>query len=104
MVQIDDPLMGYNVHMWIDDYTISPRVKSDFGALVWYQSHRMDVPLPSPAFDLYHHDPIQEAADATLTVDQLIDRIRRASVFSELNDTDIRELAEAAVPGAIQTR
>ena len=98
VVQIDDPLMGYDVQMWIDDYTISPRVKSDFGALVWYQSHRMDVPLPSPAFDLYHHDPIQEAADATLTVDQLIERIRRASIFSELNDTDIRELAEAAVP------
>jgi small-conductance mechanosensitive channel len=98
VVQIDDPLMGYNVQMWIDDYTISPRVKSDFGALVWYQSHRMDVPLPSPAFDLYHHDPIQETADATLTVDQLIERIRRASIFSELNDTDVRELAEAAVP------
>jgi len=98
VVQIDDPLMGYDVQMWIDDYTISPRVKSDFGALVWYQSHRMDVPLPSPAFDLYHHDPIQEAADAELTVDQLADRIRRASVFSELNDTDIGELANAAVP------
>jgi small-conductance mechanosensitive channel len=98
VVQIDDPLMGYNVQMWIDDYTISPRVKSDFGALVWYQSHRMDVPLPSPAFDLYHHDPIQEEADATLTVDQLIERIRQASVFSEISDEDIRDLAEAAVP------
>lgn len=97
VVQIDDPLMGYDVQMWIDDYTISPRVKSDFGALVWYQSHRMDVPLPSPAFDLYHHDPIQEAADATLTMDQLAERVRLSSVFSELDDTDIRELAESAV-------
>jgi small-conductance mechanosensitive channel len=97
VVQIDDPLMGYNVQMWIDDYTISPRVKSDFGALVWYQSHRMDVPLPSPAFDLYHHDPIQEAADATLTMDQLAGRVRLSSVFSELDDMDIRELAESAV-------
>jgi small-conductance mechanosensitive channel/CRP-like cAMP-binding protein len=97
VVQIDDPLMGYDVHMWIDDYTISPRVKSDFGALVWYQSHRMDVPLPSPAFDLYHHDPIQEAADAALTVDQLAERVRLSSVFSELDDTDIRELAVSAV-------
>ena len=97
VVQIDDPLMGYDVHMWIDDYTISPRVKSDFGALVWYQSHRMDVPLPSPAYDLYHHVPIQEEADATLTVEDLADRIRRAPIFSELGDADIRELAGAAV-------
>ena len=64
--QTDDPLMGYEAQMWIEDYTNAPRVKSDFGALIWYQSHRMDVPLPSPAFDLYHHDPIQEAADAEL--------------------------------------
>lgn len=98
ITQIDDPLMGYKILMWIDDYAIAPRVKSDFGALVWYQSHRMDVPLPSPAFDLYHHDPIQEEEDATLTVDELADRIRRASVFSELDDADIRELAEAATP------
>ena len=52
VVQIDDPLMGYEVHMWIDDYAIAPRVKSDFGSLVWYQSHRHGVPLPSPAQDL----------------------------------------------------
>ena len=98
ITQIDDPLMGYKVLMWIDDYAIAPRVKTDFGALVWYQSHRMDVPLPSPAFDLYHHDPIQEAADAELTPEQLADRIRRASMFSELSDADIAELAAAAVP------
>ena len=98
VVQVDDPLMGYDVQMWIDDHAITPRVKSDFGALVWYLSHRMEVPLPSPAFDLYHHDPIQEAADAALTVDQLGKRIRRASVFSELDDRDLTELAEAAVP------
>ena len=29
VVQIDDPLMGYEVHMWIDDYSIAPRVRSD---------------------------------------------------------------------------
>ena len=29
VVQIDDPLMGYEVHMWIDDYSIVPRVRSE---------------------------------------------------------------------------
>jgi small-conductance mechanosensitive channel len=93
---IDDPLMGYDVQMWIDDHTITPRVKSDFGALVWYQSHRMGVPLPSPAFDLYHHDPIQEAADAKLTPEELALRIRHAPVLSGLGDDDIAELAAAS--------
>ncbi len=102
VVQIDDPLMGYDVQMWIRDYTIAPRVKSDFGALVWYQSHRMDVPLPSPAYDLYHHDPIQEAIDDAPTVDELMDRIRRSPMLSELDDDDLRQLAEAARPDRFQ--
>ena len=94
--QIDDPLMGYQAQLWIDDYTIAPRVASDFGSLVWYMSHRMDVPLPSPAYDLYHHDPIQEAKDAELTLESLVERIRRAPLLSDLDQTDIEQLAAAA--------
>lgn len=93
---IDDPLMGYDVQMWVDDHTITPRVKSDFGALVWYQSHRMNVPLPSPAFDLFHHDPIQEADDAQLTLEELSLRIKQAPVLSSLSNDDIAELAAAS--------
>jgi small-conductance mechanosensitive channel len=58
VTQIDDPLMGYEVHMWIDDYAIAPSVATDFGTLVWYQSHRHGVPLPSPAQDLYLYDGV----------------------------------------------
>ena len=96
VVQTDDPLMGYEAQMWIEDYTIAPRVRSDFGALIWYQSHRMDVPLPSPAYDLYHHDPIQEAADAELTVEELMERIQRAPALSEINPADLELLAATA--------
>jgi small-conductance mechanosensitive channel/CRP-like cAMP-binding protein len=96
VVQIDDPLMGYEADLWIDDYAIAPRVFSDFGSLVWYQSNRMGVPLPSPAYDLFHHDPIQEAADAEVGVEQRDERIRRSPMLRELSDVDIRRLAEAA--------
>lgn len=93
VVQIDDPLMGYEAHLWVDDFTIAPQVSSDFGSLVWYQSHRLGVPLPSPAFDLYQHDPIQEAADAELTGQDLAQRIQRAPILTELSDADIERLA-----------
>lgn len=53
---VDDPLMTYEVRLWIDDYTRRPQVSSDFGGLVWYWSERMGVPLPSPAQDLFLHD------------------------------------------------
>jgi small-conductance mechanosensitive channel/CRP-like cAMP-binding protein len=111
--QTDDPLMGYEAQMWIEDYTYAPRVKSDFGSLIWYQSHRMGVPLPSPAFDLYHHDPIQEAADAELSVEDLAERIQQAPALSEIDEADVEILARGAdharfsrgedilVPGAV---
>ena len=111
--QTDDPLMGYQAQMWIEDYTYAPRVKSDFGSLIWYQSHRMGVPLPSPAFDLYHHDPIQEAADAALSVEDLAERIQQTPALSEINEADVEILARSAgqarfsrgedilVPGAV---
>lgn len=94
--QIDDPLMGYEAHLWIDDYAIAPRVFSDFGSLVWYQSNRMGVPLPSPAYDLYHHDPIQEAADAAVGADEMKDRITQSPLMRELPLGDVERLASSA--------
>ena len=38
VVQIDDPLMGYEVDLWVDDFETAPKVESDFGSLVWYFS------------------------------------------------------------------
>jgi len=96
VVQIDDPLMGYEADLWIEDHAIAPRVFSDFGSLVWYQSYRMDVPLPSPAYDLYHHDPIQEAADAEVTEDEMLERIRRSPLLRDLPEADLRMAAAAS--------
>jgi small-conductance mechanosensitive channel len=95
---IDDPLMGYDVQMWIDDYKDSPQVKSDFGALVWYQSNRMGVPLPSPAYDLYHHDPLQEAADAEMTNDEIVARLGLSSEFASVDRVALVDLAENVKP------
>jgi CRP-like cAMP-binding protein len=90
--------MGYDVQMWIDDYKDAPQVKSDFGALVWYQSNRMGVPLPSPAYDLYHHDPLQEAADAEMTGEQIVDRLSLSSEFGSVDRSALAELAKSSEP------
>jgi small-conductance mechanosensitive channel len=96
VVQVDDPLMGYEAHLWVDDYAAAPAVASDFGSLVWYHSHRMGVPLPSPAFDLYHHDPVQEAADAEIGPEQLAEHIGRAPLLAEITVDDRERLAASA--------
>lgn len=93
---IDDPLMGYDVHMWIDDYAMVPRVKGDFGALVWYQSHRHNVPLPSPAQDIFVHDPIAEAEAAAPTLAQRRDDLTASPLLAELPDDDLDRLAAAS--------
>jgi small-conductance mechanosensitive channel len=92
---IDDPLMGYDVHMWVDDYAIVPRVKGDFGALVWYQSHRHNVPLPSPAQDIFLHDPVAEAQAALPTLADLRGAVASAPLLSQLPDQELDRLAQA---------
>jgi len=100
---VDDPLMGYDVQMWVDDYKNAPQVKSDFGALVWYQSNRLGVPLPSPAYDLYHHDPLQEAADAQMTSDEIVEKLGLSSELASLDREALTVLAGSVDPVRFRT-
>jgi small-conductance mechanosensitive channel len=96
VTQIDDPLMGYQVHMWIEDYAIEPQVKTDFGSLVWYQSHRHGVPLPSPAQDLYLYDGVAAGEAAVPAPAELRRLIRTSQLLASLADEDIDRLASAS--------
>lgn len=98
VVQIDDPLMGYKAQLWIDDYTIAPRVKSDFSALIWYQSHRHEVPLPSPAYDLYISDAVEAAAAGQVDRAEIRRRLRRSSLLDQLGEDDLDRLAVGTQP------
>lgn len=98
VVQIDDPLMGYEVDLWIDDFADAPRVFSDFGSLVWYQSHRHDVPLPSPAFDLYMYDGVRTNEESKPSRAEVRRRLRISPLLDQLNDDDIDRLAADSEP------
>lgn len=96
VTQVDDPLMTYQVNMWIEDFADEPRVKSDFGSLVWYQSHRHGVPLPSPAQDLYLYDgPTASAADVA-TPHQLRTWLTASPFLESLPDDEIDRMAHHA--------
>ncbi len=98
VVQVDDPLMGYEVHMWVDDYSIVPAVKSDFGSLVWYQSHRHNVPLPSPAQDLYLWDGPSAGIDESATPTSIRAALARSPLLAALPDDELDRIAHAARP------
>jgi CRP-like cAMP-binding protein len=96
VVQVDDPLMGYEVDLWIDNYEIAPRVASDFGSLVWYSSHRNDVPLPSPAYDIYMYDGVQAGLAGIPDRAELRRRLRASPLFDALDEDDLDRLAAGA--------
>ncbi len=94
--QIADPVVDYITYMWIDDFSIEPRVKADFGALVWYLSYRHGVPLPNPAQDLYLFDGAKTAIESQLTTADLRRRLVAAPVAAELDDDVLDHLAANA--------
>ncbi len=98
VVTVDDPLMTYDIQMWIDDHKDSPRIRSDFGSLVWYASHRHDVPLPSPAYDLYMYDGVRTTEESKPTRAEVRRRVSVSPLISQLDDADIDRIAADAQP------
>jgi small-conductance mechanosensitive channel len=102
VTQIADPVVDYEASMWIEDYTIAPQVKADFGALVWYMSYRHDVPLPNPAQDFYLFDGEKTAIASQVTSADIRRRIVEAPLVTELGDDVLDELATTASLGQYQ--
>ncbi len=96
VVMVDDPLMSYEIDMWITDFANEPRVKSDFGSLVWYQSHRHGVPLPSPAQDLYLYDGPTASADSTPSPSELRAALATSPFLDSLPDDELDRMAHKA--------
>ncbi len=98
VVQVDDPLMGYEVELWIDDFAIAPQVESDFGSLVWYFSERQGVPLPSPAYDLYVYDGPDSLAASRPDRAEIRRRLRTSPLLDQLDIDDMGRLVASARP------
>ncbi len=96
VVTIDDPLMGYEVDLWVSDFASVPRIRSDFGSLVWYQSHRLGVPLPSPAQDLFIHDAAAEAEAAKPTPAAIRAGLQKSPLLGLLDDDELDRLVPAS--------
>jgi small-conductance mechanosensitive channel/CRP-like cAMP-binding protein len=99
VTQIADPVVDYQALMWIEDYTIAPQVKADFGALVWYMSYRHDVPLPNPAQDLYLFDGAKTAIESQITSADVRKRIANAPLTTDLGDDVLDKLAATSSVG-----
>jgi hypothetical protein len=82
--------------MWIDDYSIAPRVRADFASLVWYLSYRHGVPLPNPAQDLYLFDGATTALEAQTSSADVRQALVGTSLFAAASDEVLDGVASGA--------
>ncbi|HUS42036.1 MAG TPA: mechanosensitive ion channel family protein [Ilumatobacteraceae bacterium] len=96
VTNIADPVVDYQAYMWIDDYSITPRVRADFASLVWYLSYRHGVPLPNPAQDLYLFDGVQSAIESQVSPTDVRRALLDAPLLTETSDEILDRLAAAS--------
>ena len=93
VTNIADPVVDYQAYMWIDDYSITPRVRADFSSLVWYLSYRHGVPLPNPAQDLYLFDGTAAAIASQVSSADVRRALLGAPLLAEVSDDILDDLA-----------
>ena len=96
VTSIDDPLMGYEVRFWINDYADKPAIHNAFMTRIWYAARRFDVSLPSPAFDLYHYDGPTIRRDAEVTPAKIMEMLETVATFAMLPIAEVELLAHSA--------
>lgn len=96
VTSIDDPLMGYEVRYWIEDYAEKPAIHNAFMTRIWYAARRHDVALPSPAYDLYHYDGPTVNREAEVTPEKLAAMLRGVETFARLSVDELDMLAASA--------
>ncbi len=93
VTNIADPVVDYQAYMWIDDYSIEPRVRADFSSLVWYLSYRHGVPLPNPAQDLYLFDGNASAIASQVSSADVRRALLGVPLLAEVSDDTLDDLA-----------
>jgi small-conductance mechanosensitive channel/CRP-like cAMP-binding protein len=93
VTNIADPVVDYQAYMWIEDYSITPRVRADFSSLVWYLSYRHGVPLPNPAQDLYLFDGTASAIASQVSSADVRRSLLGAPLLAEASDDTLDNLA-----------
>jgi hypothetical protein len=96
VTNIADPVVDYQAYMWIEDFSIAPRVRADFASLVWYLSYRRGVPLPNPAQDLYLFDGTTSALESKVSSADVRQALLGAPLLAEVSDDVLDNIAAAS--------
>jgi len=94
--KIGNPMMGYQVRYWINDFVKKSTINSALMTRIWYASQRHNVPFPSPAHDVYHYDGPTTNKESEITAETLTAMLRGLDTFEMLPNEAIEPLGEAA--------
>ena len=97
VTEFGDHAVEYEIKVWIDNHAIYKNIKDDVMTKIWYRLKREEVEIPFPVRTVYLRDTdkIKDAARAD-AVEKKTKIISRISLFRDMPEGDLRQLAEFA--------
>lgn len=90
----DDSSIGYQVHLFLEDYSQVPAIRDDFTTRIWYAARRNGLSIPFPIRDVYHHHMPKESTDAPIR--RLASYMKSLPSLAMVDDEVLEEMATQA--------
>lgn len=96
LIQYGDYSVTYDIKFWLYSYDKYPEKRDAVMTSAWYHLHRAGLKLPFPIRDVYMHqvDPLSEADQHHLRIEQIVRALRQVDLFAVLDDAELHMLAE----------
>jgi small-conductance mechanosensitive channel/CRP-like cAMP-binding protein len=98
LIQYGDYSVTYDIKFWLYNYDKYTDKRDAVMTNAWYYLRRAGLKLPFPIREVYMHDvdPLTEADQHHLYIEQIVSTLRQVDLFAVLNSTELHKLAEHA--------
>lgn len=93
-ISYDDSSIGYQVHLFVEDYAQVPAIRDEFTTRIWYAARRNGLSIPFPIRDVYHH-PAPKASAESLVL-RLASYMKSLPSLAMVDDGVLEEMATQA--------
>jgi small-conductance mechanosensitive channel/CRP-like cAMP-binding protein len=96
LIQYGDYSVTYDVKFWLYNFDKYPEKRDAVMTSAWYHLHRADIKLPLPIRNVYMHqvDPLSEADQHHIQIEQIVRALRRIDLLAVLENAELHALAE----------
>lgn len=93
LVRFLDSSVAYQIALWIDDYSRSPGICSEFQERLWYHFHRAGLEFPFPVSDVRLNDAKERSETRTL---ENLHALGRIDIIACMDPDSVARLAKQA--------